>query len=69
MYGNDTETSQELAKGYTRPLLTGEIPIPIPKDIIDAHEKIIAKRKLTLIMGQTPQNRLIFQSVIWLMLI
>lgn len=50
LYVNYTVSSYELSKGYTRPLFTGTISIPIPKDITDAHEKSIAKRKLTQIM-------------------
>lgn len=50
LYGSDTMSSFELAKGFTRPALPGTPPIPIPEEIRAAHENLQAKRKLTLIL-------------------
>ncbi len=50
LYGNDVASSHELAKGYTRPVLHGKTPMRVPEEIISAHEQLLAKRKLTLIM-------------------
>lgn len=50
LYGSDTMSSNELAKGYTRPILNGKLPIVVPDEIREAHNKLLAKRKLALIM-------------------
>jgi len=50
LYGNDVMSSQELAKGYTRPVESGNVPRIVPKEIREAHENLKAKRKLTLIL-------------------
>jgi len=50
LYGNDTMSSTELAKGYSRPIRTGDKPVLVPEEIRTAHEVLIAKRKLNLIL-------------------
>lgn len=50
LYGNDVLSSSELAKGYTRPINKGVRPKILPEEIVTAHEALIAKRKLTLIL-------------------
>ena len=50
LYGNDVLSAQELAKGYSRPLESGVIPKSLSQDLIDAHQTLLAKRKLTLIL-------------------
>lgn len=45
LYGNDVMSSYELAKGYTKPVSEGGVK-SIPQEIVDAHEKLQAKRKL-----------------------
>lgn len=49
LYGNDILSSFEQAKGFTKPV-TGNSPNATPKDIIEAQEKLTAKRKLALIL-------------------
>ncbi len=50
LYGNDVMSANELAKGYARPIRSGDSPTDIPKDIIDAHDALQARRKLTLVL-------------------
>ena len=50
LYGNDTCSAFELAKGYTRPVQPGMFPVYIPDELIEAREQIHAKRKLVLIL-------------------
>ena len=50
LYGSDVMSAQELAKGYTRPLAADKFPVPIPDEILAAHEQLLSKRKLTLIL-------------------
>eukprot|EP00737_Agarophyton_chilense_P003638 gb/GEZJ01004314.1/.p1 GENE.gb/GEZJ01004314.1/~~gb/GEZJ01004314.1/.p1 ORF type:complete len:153 (-),score=18.72 gb/GEZJ01004314.1/:413-871(-) len=50
LHGNDVLSSQELAKGYTRPVIVGKLPVEIPHDFIKAPENSRAKRKITLIL-------------------
>ena len=50
LYGNDITSANELPKGYTRPIQPGKFPKEIPSEIRSAREKLMAKRKLTLIM-------------------
>ena len=40
-------SSHELARGYTRPIVVGSVPHKIPDELNEAHEKLLAKRKLT----------------------
>ena len=49
LYGNTLASAHELAKGYTRPV-SGNKPIPLPDEIRCAHEELVAKRKLNLIL-------------------
>ncbi len=49
LYGNDVISARELAKGYTRPIYSGMPPFEIPTEILNAHNTLLAKRKLTLI--------------------
>lgn len=48
LYGNILMSSFELAKGYTRPLMSKANEIP--PDIVEAQQNLNAKRKLTLIL-------------------
>lgn len=49
--GNNVKSTNELAKVYYRPIVPEEKPNVLSADIIIAHDKLIAKRKLTLILG------------------
>lgn len=49
LYGNDVMSSFEQSKGFTKPI-NGNAISAIPEDIIDAEQKIAAKRKLALIL-------------------
>lgn len=37
LYGTDVCSTQELAKGYTRPVTNGSFPVKVPNDIAEAH--------------------------------
>ncbi len=50
LYGSDTVSSFEMAKGFTKPISEFNEPIPIPEELISAHEELKAKRKLNLIL-------------------
>jgi len=50
LYGNDTMSATELAKGYTRPIGNGNAPKIVPDDIQAAHDQLMAKRKLNVIL-------------------
>ena len=50
LYGSDTLSSFEMTKGFTKPLSSNNQPIPVPEDVIAAHETLKAKRKLNLIL-------------------
>lgn len=50
MYGSDTASTQELAKGYTRPIASAHNPYKVSGEIIDANETLLAKRKLAKIL-------------------
>ena len=39
-----------MAKGYTKPVITGQLPIAVDDELQKAHEELIAKHKLTLIL-------------------
>lgn len=49
LYGNDVMSSFELAKGFTKPVADGSV-CTIPEDVVDAHNRLQAKRKLALIL-------------------
>lgn len=49
LYGNDVASANELAKGYTRPIVTGSF-FHVPDDVRAAHQELIAKRKLNKIL-------------------
>lgn len=46
MYGNGLCSAQELAKGYIRLMHSGSYPSIVQKEILDAHGKLRASRKL-----------------------
>ena len=50
IYGRDTCSADELAIGYPRPISSGNLPAAVPSEILQAHDKLHAKRKLTRIM-------------------
>ena len=50
LYGTDTLSAYEMAKGYTKPVIAGQLPIAVDDELQKAHEELIAKRKLTLIL-------------------
>ncbi len=50
LYGNDVISARELAKCYTRPMYSGMPPFEIPTEIVNAHNTLLGKRKLTLIL-------------------
>ena len=54
LYGNDVLSAHELAKGYTRPIDKKVVPSLIPDELLKAHEVLIAKRKLNLILRSKP---------------
>lgn len=56
LYGNDIVSSYELAKGYTIPLTEDRSMLQVPKEKIDAHNVLKAKRKLNLILRAKSVN-------------
>ena len=50
LYGNGVCSSHELAKGFTRPAESGNLPKTVTEDVFKARETIMAKRKLNLIL-------------------
>ena len=50
LYGSDTLSAFELAKGFTKPVAADSELTPVPADLIYARDQLIAKRKLTLIL-------------------
>lgn len=50
LYGSDTLSAYEMAKGFTKPLCVNHKPIPVDDELRNAHDERIAKRKLTLIL-------------------
>lgn len=50
LYGNSVASTHELAKGFTRPI-NQDAPRLLPSDIRKAHEEMVAKRKLNLILS------------------
>lgn len=49
LYGNDFVWANELVNGYTRPILHNS-PHEMLSEIREAHNALIAKRKLNLIL-------------------
>lgn len=50
LYGSDTVSAFELAKGFTKPVETDSVQRILPADVRYAHEELKAKRKLNLIL-------------------
>ncbi|PXF41606.1 hypothetical protein BWQ96_08672 [Gracilariopsis chorda] len=50
LYGNDLLSAYELAKGFTRPVISMAATIIVPDEIVKAHQALVTKRKLTLIL-------------------
>lgn len=50
LYGSDHFPSYDMTKGFNKPLTYSNHPIPIPDEIIAAHETLKAKRKLNIIL-------------------
>ena len=48
--GNDTMSAFELAKGFTKPVCSKPAGCAVPDDVIMAHEKIQARRKLAIML-------------------
>ncbi len=57
LYGNDVMSAHEQAKGYTRPIYSGSPAFEIPTEIVNAHNTLLAKRKLTLILRSKSVQR------------
>ena len=49
LYGNDIASAHELVKGFTRPAIPGH-PSNLPPEILEAHDLLVAKRKLNAIL-------------------
>lgn len=56
LYGSDTMSAFEMAKGYTVPIIPGTAPHPVPDEILSAQQNLSAKRKLTLILRSQTQS-------------
>lgn len=56
LYGSDTMSANELAKGYTRPLICSQLPVSVPQEIVTAHQNLVARRKLCLILKSKATN-------------
>lgn len=50
IYGSDILLAYELAKGLTKPIEPSESPNPLPDDLRRAHDELVAKRPLNLIL-------------------
>lgn len=50
MYGSDTLSAFEMCRGITKPIAKFISPVAIPQNLIESHQKIIAKRKLNMIL-------------------
>lgn len=46
LYGNDICSAHELAKGYTRPILSNSYSSKVPDEIDQAYKDLIAKNKI-----------------------
>lgn len=51
LYGNNTLGAFEMARGYTKPVMCKTALSAVPDDVIDAHEKLRARRKLAFILN------------------
>lgn len=47
----DVCSAQELAEGYTRAVKEDSFPENVPTEILEAHDKLIARRKLSIFCG------------------
>lgn len=61
LYRSDTLSAYEMAKGYTKPLSVGQKPIPVDDELRNAHDELIAKRKLTRILRSNVYSSKEFQ--------
>lgn len=59
LYGNDTMSAFELAKGYTKPI-DGQNVHKVPDEILDAQLRLAARRKLALIL----KSKATFENVV-----
>jgi len=50
LYGNDTMSVFEPTKGFSKPIHSKPAELTITDDVLDAHEKLQARRKLALIL-------------------
>lgn len=50
LYGNDTLSAFELARGFTKPVSTPTLVQALPNDIVTAHDSLQARRKLALML-------------------
>lgn len=50
LYGSDTLSAFEMAKGYTKPISSDSSCAPVHEEIIRAHDILVAKRKLNKIL-------------------
>ena len=58
LYGTDFCSANELAKGYTRPIRAGDLPVVLPTESLDTHDELLAKRKLNRILrSKTIQDK------------
>ena len=57
LYGNDTMSVFELANGFTKPLDFAKSHTEIPEGIRSAHDKLQAKRKMSLILKSKAVKR------------
>lgn len=51
LYGSDTLSSYEMAKGFSKLLYTNQRPTPADDELCAANDKLMEKRKLTLIVN------------------
>ena len=61
LYGNDTFSAPELAKGFTRPIVPGIRSKIVPKDPVMTREIFMAERKLNLILKSKSTSGTRFQ--------
>lgn len=50
LYGNYTVSSFEITKGFRKPIDSSTPPVILPQDLIDAHEALLNKRHLHMIL-------------------
>ena len=50
LYGSDTVSAFELAKGFTKPVDSSVPPFVLRQDLLDANESFMNKRRLNLIL-------------------